>query len=120
MSTMKKKRLGRGLGSLIGNIQDVGSASRANSVDGFAEIDIDRIQRGRYQPRQVFEPEALQELADSIRAQGVVQPIVVRPEGDHFELVAGSGAGVRRNWPACRKFPRWCANSMPGRQPPLH
>jgi ParB family chromosome partitioning protein len=97
MSTMKKKRLGRGLGSLIGNIEDAGSASQANSADGFAEIDIDRIQRGRYQPRQVFEPEALQELADSIRAQGVVQPIVVRPEGNHFELVAGE-----RRWRAAQ------------------
>jgi ParB family transcriptional regulator, chromosome partitioning protein len=97
MSTMKKKRLGRGLGSLIGNIEDAGSAPQANSVDGLAEIDIDRIQRGRYQPRQVFEPEALQELADSIRAQGVVQPIVVRPEGDHFELVAGE-----RRWRAAQ------------------
>ena len=97
MSTMKKKRLGRGLGSLIGNIEDAGSASQANSADGLAEIDIDRIHRGRYQPRQVFEPEALQELADSIRAQGVVQPIVVRPEGDHFELVAGE-----RRWRAAQ------------------
>ena len=97
MSTMKKKRLGRGLGSLIGNIEDAGSGSQANSVDGLAEIDIDRIQRGRYQPRQVFEPEALQELADSIRAQGVVQPIVVRPEGNHFELVAGE-----RRWRAAQ------------------
>jgi ParB family chromosome partitioning protein len=97
MSTMKKKRLGRGLGSLIGNIEDAGNASQANSADGFADIDIDRIQRGRYQPRQVFEPEALQELADSIRAQGVVQPIVVRPEGNHFELVAGE-----RRWRAAQ------------------
>jgi len=97
MSTMKKKRLGRGLGSLIGNIDDSASPSQANSADGLAEIDIDRIQRGRYQPRQVFEPEALQELADSIRAQGVVQPIVVRPEGDHFELVAGE-----RRWRAAQ------------------
>jgi ParB family chromosome partitioning protein len=97
MSTMKKKRLGRGLGSLIGNIEDTVNAPRANSADGLAEIDIDRIQRGRYQPRQVFEPEALQELADSIRAQGVVQPIVVRPEGDHFELVAGE-----RRWRAAQ------------------
>jgi ParB family transcriptional regulator, chromosome partitioning protein len=97
MSTMKKKRLGRGLGSLIGNIDDSASASQASSADGLAEIDIDRIQRGRYQPRQVFEPEALQELADSIRAQGVVQPIVVRPEGDHFELVAGE-----RRWRAAQ------------------
>ena len=97
MSTMKKKRLGRGLGSLIGNIEDAGNAPQANSVEGLAEIDIDRIQRGRYQPRQVFEPEALQELADSIRAQGVVQPIVVRPEGNHFELVAGE-----RRWRAAQ------------------
>jgi len=97
MSAMKKKRLGRGLGSLIGNIEDAGSAPQANSGEGLAEIDIDRIQRGRYQPRQVFEPEALQELADSIRAQGVVQPIVVRPEGDHFELVAGE-----RRWRAAQ------------------
>jgi len=73
------------------------NTSPAASVDGLAEIDIDRIQRGRYQPRHVFAPEALQELADSIRAQGVVQPIVVRPEGDHFELVAGE-----RRWRAAQ------------------
>jgi ParB family chromosome partitioning protein len=97
MTTMKKKRLGRGLGSLIGDIEDAVNTSPAASVDGLAEIDIDRIQRGRYQPRQMFEPEALQELADSIRAQGVVQPIVVRPEGDHFELVAGE-----RRWRAAQ------------------
>jgi len=94
MSTMKKKRLGRGLGSLIGNIEEVADAPEAA---GLIEIDIDRIQRGRYQPRQVFEPEALQELADSIRAQGVVQPVVLRPEGDHFELVAGE-----RRWRAAQ------------------
>ena len=61
---MKKKRLGRGLGSLIGDIEDSVNTSPAASVDGLAEIDIDRIQRGRYQPRHVFAPEALQELAD--------------------------------------------------------
>jgi len=97
MSTMKKKRLGRGLGSLIGNIDDVATAQQSENTDGLREIDIDRIQRGRYQPRQVFEPEALQELADSISAQGVVQPIVVRPDGDHFELVAGE-----RRWRAAQ------------------
>lgn len=97
MSTMKKKRLGRGLGSLIGNIEETVSAQQATSADGLSEIDIDRIKRGRYQPRQVFEPEALQELADSIIAQGVIQPIVVRPDGDHFELVAGE-----RRWRAAQ------------------
>ena len=97
MSTMKKKRLGRGLGSLIGNIEETISAQQATNAEGLSEIDIDRIQRGRYQPRQVFEPEALQELADSISAQGVIQPIVVRPDGDHFELVAGE-----RRWRAAQ------------------
>jgi ParB family chromosome partitioning protein len=97
MSTMRKKRLGRGLGSLIGNIEDAVEPHNADKAGGLSEIDIDRIHRGRFQPRQVFEPEALQELADSIRAQGVVQPIVVRPEGDHFELVAGE-----RRWRAAQ------------------
>ena len=94
---MKKKRLGRGLGSLIGNIDDVTRAQVEDSSNGLVELDIDRIQRGKYQPRQVFEQEALQELADSIRAQGIVQPIVVRPEGNHFELVAGE-----RRWRAAQ------------------
>ncbi len=94
---MKKKRLGRGLGSLIGNIDDIAGTDDAENAEGLSELDIDRIQRGRYQPRQVFEQEALQELADSIRAQGVVQPIVVRPEGNHFELVAGE-----RRWRAAQ------------------
>jgi len=97
MTTMKKKRLGRGLGSLIGNLQEINEASGSTQADGMAELDIDRIQRGRYQPRQVFEQQALQELADSIRAQGIVQPIVVRPEGNHFELIAGE-----RRWRAAQ------------------
>ena len=97
MTTMKKKRLGRGLGSLIGNLDDSAPPRQAAESDGLTEIDIDRIQRGRFQPRQTFTPETLQELADSIRAQGVVQPIVVRPEGDHFELVAGE-----RRWRAAQ------------------
>ena len=97
MTIMKKKRLGRGLGSLIGNIDDVTSPEIDDKGNGMVELDIDRIQRGKYQPRQVFEPESLQELADSIRVQGIVQPIVVRPEGQHFELVAGE-----RRWRAAQ------------------
>ena len=94
---MKKKRLGRGLGSLIGNIEEVTSVAEAGKSDGLVELDIDRIQRGKYQPRQNFDQDALQELADSIRAQGIVQPVVVRPEGGHFELVAGE-----RRWRAAQ------------------
>jgi ParB family chromosome partitioning protein len=84
---MKKKRLGRGLGSLIGNIEEVTSVAEAENSDGLVELDIDRIQRGKYQPRQNFDQDSLQELADSIRSQGIV----------HFELVAGE-----RRWRAAQ------------------
>ena len=97
MTNMKKKRLGRGLGSLIGNLDDVTQDESEDNAGGLTEIDIDRIQRGKYQPRQVFDQESLQELADSIGVQGIVQPIVVRPEGNHFELVAGE-----RRWRAAQ------------------
>ena len=97
MTNMKKKRLGRGLGSLIGNLDDVTQGESEDNAGGLTEIDIDRIQRGKFQPRQVFDQESLQELADSIGVQGIVQPIVVRPEGSHFELVAGE-----RRWRAAQ------------------
>ena len=94
---MKKKRLGRGLGSLIGNIDEVMQVSEQDHNNGLSELDIDRIQRGKFQPRQHFDQQSLQELADSIRSQGIVQPIVVRPEAGHFELVAGE-----RRWRAAQ------------------
>jgi len=91
----KKKRLGRGLGSLIGNVQQVTQASEDDIASGLTELPIDKIQRGEYQPRKNFDEEALQELANSISAQGVIQPIVVRKEGTHYELIAGE-----RRWRA--------------------
>jgi len=94
---MKKKRLGRGLGSLIGNIEQLTEISDEDRASGLRELDIDQIKRGKYQPRQHFDQQALQELADSISAQGVIQPIVVRPEGDHYELIAGE-----RRWRAAQ------------------
>ncbi len=93
--SMKKKRLGRGLGSLIGDIEEVASIQEPG--DGLVELDIERIQRGRFQPRQNFDDQALKELAESIRVQGIVQPIVVRPDGEHYELVAGE-----RRWRAAQ------------------
>ena len=94
---MKKKRLGRGLGSLIGNLDEVTRVTDQDRADGLTELDIDRIQRGKFQPRQSFDQQALQELADSIRSQGIVQPVVVRPEASHYELVAGE-----RRWRAAQ------------------
>ncbi len=94
---MKKKRLGRGLGSLIGNFEQVTQVSEEDKATGISELGVDQIQRGNYQPRQHFDEQALQELADSISAQGVIQPIVVRPQGSHYELIAGE-----RRWRAAQ------------------
>ncbi|NNE62503.1 MAG: ParB/RepB/Spo0J family partition protein, partial [Gammaproteobacteria bacterium] len=94
---MKKKRLGRGLGSLIGNIDEVTRVSETEKAGGMVELGVDQIQRGKYQPRQHFDEQALQELADSISAQGIVQPLVVRAEGSHYELIAGE-----RRWRAAQ------------------
>lgn len=93
----KKKRLGRGLGSLIGNVQQVTEASPEEIASALQELPVDKIQRGAYQPRKHFDEESLQELANSISAQGVVQPIVVRREGTHYELIAGE-----RRWRAAQ------------------
>ncbi len=93
--TVKKKRLGRGLGSLIGNVDEITQASQQDIESGLTHLPIDKIQRGAYQPRKHFDEEALQELANSISAQGVVQPIVVRREGSVYELIAGE-----RRWRA--------------------
>ena len=66
--------------------------------DELHHLPLDVIQPGRYQPRSVFDEEKLAELADSIRAQGVVQPVVVRPVGDgEYELIAGE-----RRWRAAQ------------------
>ncbi|MCP3688211.1 MAG: ParB/RepB/Spo0J family partition protein [Gammaproteobacteria bacterium] len=94
---MKKKRLGRGLGSLIGNIEEVTRVNETDRAGGLHELGIEQIQRGRYQPRQHFDQQALKELAESIKAQGIVQPLVVRPEGAHYELIAGE-----RRWRAAQ------------------
>ncbi|HRF63545.1 MAG TPA: ParB/RepB/Spo0J family partition protein [Candidatus Competibacter sp.] len=96
----KKGGLGRGLDALLG----AGAAIRnqAPPESTFAEmlcsLPVEQIVRGRYQPRQDLREDTLQELADSIRVQGVVQPIVVRPSGeDCYELIAGE-----RRWRAAQ------------------
>ncbi|HTT11488.1 MAG TPA: ParB/RepB/Spo0J family partition protein [Burkholderiaceae bacterium] len=83
---MKKVRgLGRGLDALLG-----GETSTAATQAGPTSLSIAQLRTGRYQPRTRMNPEALAGLADSIRSQGVVQPILVRPVGDgHYEIIAG-------------------------------
>ncbi len=92
---VKKKGLGRGLTALLGN-SDVETMMEPKTEDELKNIDVDLIQRGPWQPRVHFDEEALQELADSILTQGVVQPIVVRQTADRrYEIVAGE-----RRWRA--------------------
>ncbi len=103
--SVKKRGLGRGLDALLGLAGDAVLAEPAEQAT-VEELAIDRIRKGRYQPRLDLRAEGLQELADSIRAQGVVQPVVVRPlrddrrgeEGrEDYELIAGE-----RRWRAAR------------------
>jgi ParB family chromosome partitioning protein len=96
--TTKKKGLGRGLNALLGGSESVEVMTAARTEDELCELAIDLIRRGPWQPRTHFDPASLQELADSISSQGVVQPIVVRAAGDSsFEIVAGE-----RRWRAAQ------------------
>jgi len=107
----RKPTLGRGLADLLGArsaaapvVAAVPSPAPAPAGDELAKLPLDVLQRGRYQPRVDMRTESLAELADSIRAQGVVQPIVVRPLGpegaghsQRYEIIAGE-----RRWRAAQ------------------
>jgi ParB family chromosome partitioning protein len=110
----KKPTLGRGLAELLGQTSaprphpapggEPQSAAPAPAGETLARLPLDVLQRGRYQPRIDMRPETLEELAASIKAQGVVQPIVVRPIGpsaagqsQRYEIIAGE-----RRWRAAQ------------------
>jgi len=112
----KKPTLGRGLADLLGQMsaprpvstadgpQRPSASGAAPPVEELARLPLDVLQRGRYQPRVDMRPETLEELAASIKAQGVVQPIVVRPiaapaggESQRYEIIAGE-----RRWRAAQ------------------
>jgi ParB family chromosome partitioning protein len=87
--SLKKKGLGRGLEVLLG-----ASTPMQEATDGLVSLPLTALQAGRYQPRQVMDESGLEELADSIRRQGVLQPIVVRPistgtDTVAYEIIAG-------------------------------
>lgn len=107
----KRPSLGRGLGALLGQSANAASATSASEPtasaaprdEQLAKLPIDLLQRGKYQPRLDMRPETLQELADSIRSQGIIQPIVVRPvsaapgQPARYEIIAGE-----RRWRAAQ------------------
>jgi ParB family chromosome partitioning protein len=87
-----------GLSALLGDAARPVSPDSAQSPGGVREIEIARIQPNPNQPRMQFDEEALDELADSIRERGVLQPILLRPDGDNFQIIAGE-----RRWRAAQK-----------------
>ena len=94
----KLKGLGRGLDALLGGDEPEPAKPAATASDTQSELAVDQLQPGRYQPRTRMEPEALKELSESIKTQGVIQPILVRPvDGGKFEIIAGE-----RRWRAAR------------------
>ena len=97
----KKRGLGRGLDALLGGNAGAptSSTTRTKPPEGeLRNLPVELIQRGRYQPRLDMHTESLEDLAESIRAQGVVQPIVVRPISDQrYEIIAGE-----RRWRAAQ------------------
>lgn len=94
---MQKRRLGRGLESLISEAVDVAAAT---GLEGLRTVALEALRPGAFNPRTVFEPEELKRLAESIKARGLVQPIIVRPAsgpGGGYEIVAGE-----RRWRAAQ------------------
>lgn len=85
MPSPKKKALGRGLGSLI---QEAQSEAGSNAEQG-SLVAIDKVKPNPNQPRTHFNETELRELSDSIKAHGVLQPLLVRKQGDSFEIIAG-------------------------------
>ncbi len=93
--TAKKKRLGRGLDALL---SDPGAASAGDRDGKLIKLPVESLQRGQYQPRTRMDKEALEELAQSIKARGIVQPIVARElDGGGYEIIAGE-----RRWRAAQ------------------
>jgi ParB family chromosome partitioning protein len=98
--SIKKRGLSRGLDALLGDVSITKTEAKPSSSPSHAlqTLPIEFLQRGKYQPRKDINPEKLQELADSIKAQGVIQPVVVRQlENEKYEIVAGE-----RRWRAAQ------------------
>ncbi|HUI45459.1 MAG TPA: ParB/RepB/Spo0J family partition protein [Nitrospirota bacterium] len=92
---MQKQALGKGLGALIPDLSTLDD--RGKKALGITEIELDKIIPNEYQPRKVFNDDKLNELAASIKEQGVIQPVIVHKAGTGYQLIAGE-----RRWRASR------------------
>ncbi|VAW83093.1 Chromosome (plasmid) partitioning protein ParB [hydrothermal vent metagenome] len=99
MAVKKKSGLGRGLGSLLANSRPENTDQQPSDGE-LRTLPIEQLQSGKYQPRRTIDQDSLQELADSIKTQGIIQPIVVRKllgEKQRYEIIAGE-----RRWRAAQ------------------
>ena len=118
MAAKRKRGLSKGLDALLSSNEAYQRQPEEVSVEGDGEaseqqaqrpprdgdlrhLPVELMQRGRYQPRGHV-PDALEELAESIRAQGVMQPIVVPLGEKRYEIIAGDAAGAPPRWPSWR------------------
>lgn len=102
MAVQKGRGLGKGLEALFNeveiNMQEIDDSTAANQEHGILFLDINAIKPNSNQPRKHFQDEKIDELAKSIEAHGIIQPIMVRVAGDGYEIVAGE-----RRWRAARR-----------------
>ncbi len=91
----QRKGLGRGLSALMSDVNLRPESEGPRRAD--TRLPVEKLRPNPDQPRKDFEPSALESLADSLRQKGVIQPLVVRPQGDYFEIVAGE-----RRWRAAQ------------------
>ncbi len=89
---MKRKALGRGLDSLIPAFMETGPVA-----EGMRMIDIDLIRPGEHQPREQFDTDELKELSDSIKEHGIIQPVILKKDGERYQIIAGE-----RRWRAAQ------------------
>src|SRR5215213_9217824 len=87
-STVNKKRLGRGLAALLGT-EEGGFEPGSLEMAELLHIPVDQIDPNPFQPRRRFDPAEIASLADSLRQHGMLQPIIVRPLGERYQLIAG-------------------------------
>lgn len=94
-----KKGLGRGLGALINDDESKNENNQNNeeNIQRIIEVDINKIEPNQEQPRNLFDETSLQEMADSMKSIGVIQPLTVKKDGQYYKIVAGE-----RRWRAAR------------------
>lgn len=97
----KKRGLGKSLDALLAytgtDAASTADAAASPTGDQLTHLSVTKIHRGKYQPRRDMDPALLEELASSIRTQGVIQPLIVRPVGNQYEIIAGE-----RRWRAAQ------------------